>query len=121
MAIRSYQDLEVWQKAMRLVGQVYRLTRKFPKEELYALTSQVRRAGVSVPANIAEGWARGSRKEYVQFLRVARGSLLELETLLMIAENLGYLRNTDPTKVLSQVQEISRMLSGLMASLKHPK
>ena len=121
MIIRSYQDLDVWKKAMQLVTQVYALTQTFPKEEMYGLTSQVRRAVVSVPANIAEGWGRKSRKEYVQFLRIARGSLLELETLLLIASNLGYLSGEEAHSTLAQLEEISRMLSGLMSSLNSRK
>jgi four helix bundle protein len=118
MSIRSYQDLAIWKKAMQLVVQVYHLTRRFPREEMHGLTSQMRRAAVSVPTNIAEGWGRGSRKEYIQFLRIARGSLLELETLLAISRNLRYLSQEDMQARLALVGEISRMLSGLIASLK---
>jgi four helix bundle protein len=118
MSIRSYQDLAIWKKAMQLVVQVYHLTRRFPREEMHGLTSQMRRAAVSIPTNIAEGWGRGSRKEYIQFLRIARGSLLELETLLAISRNLRYLSQEDMQARLALVGEISRMLSGLIASLK---
>lgn len=118
MSIRSYQDLAIWKKAMQLVVQVYHLTRRFPREEMHGLTSQMRRAAVSIPTNIAEGWGRGSRKEYIQFLRIARGSLLELETLLAISRNLRYLSQEDMQARLALVEEISRMLSGLIASLK---
>lgn len=117
MSIRSYQDLAVWKKAMQLVTQVYRLTRHFPREEMYGLTSQIRRAAVSIPTNIAEGWGRGSKKEYIQFLRIARGSLLELETLLTIARTLRYLSQEDMQTTLA-LEEISRMLSGLIATLR---
>lgn len=81
MRIDSYRDLEVWQKAIALVTEIYRLSRAFPKEEIYGLTSQLRRAAVSVPANIAEGWGRNMTREFIQFLRTARGSLLELELI----------------------------------------
>jgi four helix bundle protein len=118
MSIRSYQDLAIWKKAMQLVVQVYHLTSRFPREEMHGLTSQMRRAAVSIPTNIAEGWGRGSRKEYIQFLRIARGSLLELETLLAISRNLRYLSQEDMQARLALVGEISRMLSGLIASLK---
>jgi four helix bundle protein len=118
MSIRSYQDLAIWKKAMELVVQVYHLTRHFPREEMHGLTSQMRRAAVSIPTNIAEGWGRGSRKEYIQFLRIARGSLLELETLLAISRSLRYLSQEDMQTTLALVEEISRMLSGLIASLK---
>jgi four helix bundle protein len=119
--VHSYQDLAVWQKGMQLVTSVYSVTRTFPREEMYGLTSQIRRAVVSVPANIAEGWGRRSTKEYIQFLRIARGSLLELGTLLLIAVNLGYLTTEKAETMLDQVQEISRMLSGLMSSLNRRK
>jgi len=118
MSIRSYQDLAVWKKAMQLVAQVYLLTKRFPREELHGLTSQMRRAAISIPTNIAEGWGRGSKKEYIQFLRIARGSLLELETLLAIARTLRYLSQEDMQAMLALVEEISRMLSGLIASLR---
>jgi four helix bundle protein len=118
MSIRSYQDLAIWKKAMELVVQVYHLTRRLPREEMHGLTSQMRRAAVSIPTNIAEGWGRGSRKEYIQFLRIARGSLLELETLLAISRSLRYLSQEDMQATLALVEEISRMLSGLIASLK---
>jgi len=118
MSIRSYQDLAIWKKAMELVVQVYHLTRRFPREEMHGLTSQMRRAAVSIPTNIAEGWGRGSRREYIQFLRIARGSLLELETLLAISRSLSYLSQEDMQTTLALVEEISRMLSGLIASLK---
>jgi four helix bundle protein len=93
--INSYQDLEVWKKAMELVTDIYKITQTFPKEELYGLTNQLRRASVSVPANIAEGWGRGTTKGYIQFLRIARGSLLEVETLMTISYNLGYVNAQD--------------------------
>jgi four helix bundle protein len=112
---QSFRDLLVWQKAMTLVTQVYGATRSFPREELYGLTSQIRRAAVSVPSNIAEGQARPTRGEFRQFLGHAKGSLAELETQLLIAENLGFFR--EPNNLSSQVAEVGRMLSGLMTSL----
>ncbi|MHB8918536.1 MAG: four helix bundle protein, partial [Desulfocucumaceae bacterium] len=89
--MESYKELEVWQKAITLVIELYKLTKCFPQEERYGLISQIQRAGVSVPANIAEGWGRGSTKEYIQYLRVSRGSLAELETHLIIAQKLNYI------------------------------
>ena len=112
---QSFRDLLVWQKAMTLVTQVYGATRSFPREELYGLTSQIRRAAVSVPSNIAEGQARPTRGEFRQFLGHAKGYLAELETQLLIAENLGFFR--EPNNLSSQVAEVGRMLSGLMTSL----
>lgn len=88
---KSYKDLVVWQKAMKLVTDVYAATKKFPKDEAFGLSSQARRAAVSIPSNIAEGQARLSEKEFRYFLGNARGSLMELETQIQVAENLGYL------------------------------
>jgi four helix bundle protein len=88
---QTYRDLVVWQKAMELVTEIYKATERFPKEEIYGLTSQLRRAAISVPSNIAEGQGRLTKKEFHHFLGYARGSLLEMETQLLIAQNLGYL------------------------------
>lgn len=116
--IRSYKDLEVWKKAVVLVTDVYRETRPFPKEEVYALTSQIRRSASSVPANIAEGWGRGRTKEFCQFLRIARGSLLELETHLMVAGNLEYIATDANERLAAGIEEISKMLNALVAKLE---
>ena len=89
--IESYKDLIVWQKGIDLVKNVYTITKSFPKEEMFGLTNQMRRASVSIPANIAEGWGRNSTKNYIQFVRISRGSLFELETLLVIAKNQNYI------------------------------
>jgi len=121
--INSYQDLEVWKKAMGLVTEIYKNTQTFPKEERYGLTNQLRRASVSVPANIAEGWGRGTTKGYMQFLRIARGSLLEVETLMTISHNLGpgYVNAQDLQEQISQkIIEISKMINALINNLKHP-
>jgi four helix bundle protein len=115
--IRSYKDLQVWKKAVALVTEVYRETRSFPKEEVYALTSQIRRSASSVPANIAEGWGRGKTKEFCQFLRIARGSLLELETHLIVAGNLGYGSDVENQRLATQIEEVSKMLNALVAKL----
>jgi len=85
--IESFKDLIVWQKGIELVNEIYKVTKHFPKEELYGLTSQIRRAAISIPANIAEGWGRGTTKNYIQFLEISRGSLYELETLIIISTN----------------------------------
>ncbi len=113
--IKDYKDLVVWQRAMALVTAVYQATGGFPKEELYGLTSQIRRAAVCVPSNIAEGQARLTRGEFRQFLGQAKGSLSELETQLLIAQNLGYL--PDACALLSQKAEVTRLLNGLLISL----
>lgn len=118
--MKSYKELEVWQKAIVLVKQVYEATRTFPPEERYGHSSQLRRAGTSIPANIAEGWGRGTTKEYIQFLRVARGSLMELETHLTIARDLNYLSEQKFQRLGCEVDSIGMMLNGLIHSLtKH--
>ena len=105
---RSYKDLVVWQKAMDLVTDTYRATRGFPKEELFGLTSQARRAAVSIPCNIAEGQGRLSDKEFRHFLGCARGSLMELETQLQVGENVGYLQHDELTGLLQACSEACR-------------
>ncbi len=115
--INSYHDLEVWQKAMELVTDIYKVTRTFLKEEIYGLTSQLRRAAVSVPANIAEGWGRGMTGEYIQFLRIARGSLLEVETLMTISHNLKYVNTQELKSILERIREINKMINALIKSL----
>jgi four helix bundle protein len=115
---RSYKDLVAWRKAMGLVGEVYRTTQGFPEKELYGLTSQLRRAAVSVPSNIAEGQGRLSKGEFHQFLGHARGSLMEVETQVLIAQDLGYLDKTSTEKLLEKAAELGRVLNGLLASLK---
>ena len=109
-----YRDLIAWQKAKRLALDVYRCTRKFPRDEIYGLTSQMRRAAVSVPSNIAEGKGRYSQKELVHFLYLARGSLLELETQLSIARDLEYIDQPAFEILESETEEVGRILNGLI-------
>jgi four helix bundle protein len=116
--IKSYQDLIVWQKAIDLVVEAYRATAVFPKSETYGLVSQIRRAATSTPSNIAEAYGRGSRKEYVQFLVIAQGSLKEVETNFIVAERLMYLTSAQTKRLLSQTDEIGRMLGSLIRKLK---
>jgi len=118
MRIESYRDLIVWQKAMDYAEYVYKLTRRFPKEELFCLTSQLRRASTSIPSNIAEGHGRRSGKDFVRFLLVANGSLRESETQLLLAERLEYVKASDTLPVRDLAEEIGRCLSGLIASLE---
>ncbi|HLN85829.1 MAG TPA: four helix bundle protein [Candidatus Limnocylindrales bacterium] len=113
----TYKDLVVWQRAMDLVTEIYRSTEAFPKEEIYGLTSQIRRAAVSVPANIAEGQGRLTPGEFRQFLGYARGSLLELETLIVAAGNLNYLDHDTVTSLSSRTSEVGKILNGLVNSL----
>jgi len=114
----TYQDLKVWQPAMDMVAHVYRCTATFPKQEMYGLTSQMRRSAVSVPSNIAEGKRRFSRKELVQHLFRARGSLLELETQILIGRRLGYLDDTEGKRLTSLTSEVGRLLNGLVNSFQ---
>lgn len=116
--LQSYRELLVWQKAMDLATMVYRLTEPFPKREIYGLAAQLRRAGVSVPSNIAEGYGRGSRREYLQFLTIAQGSLKELETQVLLAERLTYATAAQASRVLSEAEAVGKMLGGLIRSLK---
>jgi four helix bundle protein len=109
-----YRNLIAWQKAKTLALDVYRCTRKFPRDEIYGLTSQMRRAAVSVPSNIAEGKGRYSQKEFVQFLYHARGSLLELETQLLIARDLDYIDRPVFESLESETEELGRILNGLI-------
>jgi four helix bundle protein len=118
MEIKCYRDLLVWQKAMDLVIQCYELTEHFPKNELYGLASQIQRAVVSVSANIAEGHGRDHLGDYLHHLSIAAGSLMELETHLLIAQRLNFLAAGTVDKVLQQTDEISRRLTGLKKSLK---
>lgn len=118
MSVKNYKDLIAWQKAMDLVEIVYRLTQAFPKEELYGLTSQVRRAVVSVPSNIAEGQGRDSPNEFRHFLSISHGSLREVETQLLIALRLKYLAAADVLPAQQLCEETGRILNGLMNSLR---
>jgi len=115
---RHYKDLIAWQKAMDLVQAVYDATEAFPKREIYSLTDQIRRAAVSIPSNIAEGQAHFSDREFLHFLRHSRGSLAELETQLLIAQRRNYLSDDNAAGLLKQADELSRILSGLINSLK---
>jgi len=117
-AILSYRDLKVWQKAMELVGATYDLTKRLPKDEAFGLTRQIRRAAVSIPANIAEGHGREHLGDYLHHLSIATGSLMELETLFLIARQLTYLPENEVEEILKRTAELSRMLSGLTKSLK---
>ncbi|MSQ58922.1 MAG: four helix bundle protein [Betaproteobacteria bacterium] len=113
---RDHHRLLAWQKTMELVTEVYKISAVFPREDLYGLTSQIRRAAVSVPSNIAEGVARQGSKEYLHFLTVARGSLSELETQLLVARNLGYLQ--EDSAIFTRVEEVFALLGGLIKAIR---
>ena len=117
MAAGYYSDLKVWQKSMDLAVAVYESVKLLPREELYGLSDQMRRAVVSVPSNIAEGQQRSSTKDYIRFLHIAKGSLGELETQIMLCERLEYLRKEKTDQLIGQCVEIQRMISGLISSL----
>jgi four helix bundle protein len=119
--VRSYQDLIAWQKAMDLVTEIYEVSHKFPREEIFALTSQLRRAAVSIPSNIAEGQGRSSRKEFLYFLGNAKGSLSEVETQVLIARKLDYIDDEVSNSLLNLSAEVGRILNGLLASLRNKK
>lgn len=116
--VRTYQDLIVWQKAMTLVAEIYKLTRGCPREETYGLTHQIRRCAVSIPSNIAEGFSRHSSQDYVRFLQIAMGSLFESQTQAEIAVNLAYLPKADFERLHEASREIERMLSSLMRKIE---
>ena len=112
---KPHHRLDAWRHAMALVTVIYNITRQFPKEELYGLTSQIRRAAVSVPSNITEGAGRSGHREFVQFLSIARGSLSELETQLLIAANLGYMDTKH--QAFELLEQVSRLITGLHKKL----
>ena len=115
--ISSFKDLLVWQKAIVIVKEVYLLTQKLPEEEKFGLVSQMRRCSVSIPSNIAEGWGRNSTKSYIQFLRIARGSLFELETQLIICKELAFVADKTYNKINNLIVEESKMLNALIKAI----
>jgi four helix bundle protein len=114
--VRKHHELKAWQEAMELVKEIYRVTRDFPKEEIYGLVSQMRRAAVSIPSNISEGAARGGDREFIQFLIIARGSLSELETQFLISQDLGYTQ--DVSDIQERIDKIFSLIGGLLRSLR---
>jgi len=113
--LKSYKELIVWQKSMILVKEIYKISSSFPDNEKFGLTSQMRRASVSIPSNIAEGWGRLSRKSYIQFLRISRGSLFELETQILITKELNYISDSEIIENL--ITKISKMLNSIIKKL----
>lgn len=114
---QHYKDLIAWQKAMDLVVEIYTATDQFPSRERFSLTDQIRRAAVSVPSNIAEGQAHFSKREFLHFLRHARGSLAEVETQMLLAQRLKYLSSNEAERISKSVDELGRIMSGLIRSL----
>jgi four helix bundle protein len=118
MLQKPHKNLDVWKKSIDLVQQIYELTKTFPKNEDYSLTSQMRRSATSVPSNIAEGAARQTKKEFMQFLHMAQGSLSELDTQIEIAKRLGYVKENHSSEIALLMQDIDKMLTGLIKSLR---
>ncbi len=115
--VKSYQDLIVWQKGIALVKEIYLITGKFPNSEVFGLTSQMRRAAISVPSNVAEGQARNQTKDFIRFLYISRGSSAELETQLIIANQIGWINHEETSSIQASIYELQRMLSGLINRL----
>lgn len=117
MKIKNFRDLNIWKRSIKLVEEIYETTKSFPKEEMYGLTSQLRRAAVSIPSNISEGFARFHNKEYRQFLYISLGSCAELTTQIIIALRLKYLAADKANKLLNEIDEISKMTMSLVKKL----
>ncbi|MFH1867629.1 MAG: four helix bundle protein [Candidatus Omnitrophota bacterium] len=115
--IKTYRDLDIWKKSIELVSRIYMLTNQFPNTEIYGLSSQMRRASVSVPSNVAEGFRRRHNKEYRHFLYISLGSCAELETQATIAKNLLYLKESEEQEILERIDHISRMVFNLIKKL----
>ena len=116
---KSYKDLLIWQKGIKITNDVYALVMSFPNEELYALTSQIKRSTVSIPSNIAEGFGRNSTKSYLHFLKISRGSLFELETQLIIAKNQNFIKNDDLfDTIMNHIFEESKMINSYINKLE---
>ncbi len=116
--MQSYKDLQVWNRSMALVKDIYSLTNKFPSSERFGLTSQIQRSAVSVPSNIAEGRLRAGEKSFIQFLFIALGSCAELQTQIIIAKEIGYTKNTEAKKIEEDVEVIMKMINNLIKKLK---
>ena len=118
--IKDFKDLIVWQKAMELAAETYLIVKKLPKEELFALSDQIRRAAISIPSNIAEGQGRNSTKEFIHFLAIAKGSKAELETQLLLCVKVNYLNSSEIGTAINLVQEVGKMINALQKSLAAP-
>lgn len=118
MGVSNYQELDVWQRAMDLAEEIYKLVKLLPKEETYSLSDQMRRAAVSIVSNIAEGNARQSRKEYLYFLRIAKGSIAELETQILLCQRIKYMTQEQTMTALNLVERVAKMISALGKALR---
>ena len=117
--MKTHKDLNVWKRAIAFVTYIYKTTEKFPKSELYGLSSQLRRAAVSIPSNIAEGAARNHDKEFLQFLYIALSSSVEVETQLIISHNLGFITKSELEELIEELDTIGKMIQGLIKSIKN--
>ena len=116
--MKTHKDLDVWKKSISLVTSIYDVTKSFPRDEIYGITNQIRKSSVSIPSNIAEGSARRGDKEFIQFLYISLGSLSELETQLLISNNLKYISLNDFESIIGRLEEIRKMLIGLIKFVK---
>jgi len=116
--MKTHMDLDAWKLSMALVSDIYMLTRDFLKEEIYGLTSQIRRAAVSIPSNIAEGAARGSNKDFAHFLNISLGSLAEVETQIILSDELGFISSTQKSETIEKLNNIRRLIIGLKRALQ---
>ena len=117
--LKNYKELNIWQRSYKLCLHIYKVTKRFPKDEMYGLTSQIRRSAVSIPSNIAEGYGRKTTLEYVRFLYIAYGSVCELETQMMISGDLGYMGKERLQELREEIGDIERMLKALIKSLEN--
>jgi len=118
--LKNFKELKVWEKSYQLSLDIYRVTTKFPDDEKFGLISQIRRATVSIPSNIAEGYGRRTRADYIKFLHIAYGSCCELETQMLISIDLNYLDNEKGSEIMDKIKEVERMLKSLITSLEKP-
>jgi len=118
MMLKSFKELNVWKKSYNLCLRVYKITKKYPKEEIYGLVSQLRRVAVSIPSNIAEGYGRKTTLDYIRFLYIANGSVCELETQILLSGDLCYIKRDVLNEITGDIAEVERMLKGLITSLE---
>lgn len=118
--LKNFKELKVWEKSYQLSLSIYKITSKYPDDEKFGLTSQIRRAAVSIPSNIAEGYGRRTRADYIKFLHIAYGSCCELETQMLISIDLNYMNNEKGIEIMDNIKEVERMLKSLITSLEKP-
>lgn len=117
--VKDYKELEIWQRSMEFVKEIYKLAKILPEEERYGLISQIKRASISIPINIAEGWGKGFKNEYIKHLKIARGSLLEIETLIILMRSLKYIKEREFKEISAEINSLKMMLNKLINVLKN--